>query len=52
MKIQYYRSETVALAIVELIRRGKEGDVWSIRNDEPPFAVGEIDDIEKRRIPV
>jgi 15-hydroxyprostaglandin dehydrogenase (NAD) len=44
--------DSVASAIIEIIKRGNEGDVWLAQHDQPPFYVSEVTDFEKLRIPV
>ncbi|XP_058808705.1 15-hydroxyprostaglandin dehydrogenase [NAD(+)]-like [Phymastichus coffea] len=41
----------VAAATIEILEKGNGGDVWMVKDDEPPFNVGEMTDIEKMRIP-
>lgn len=38
------RPDNVALAIVEIISRGKDGDVWLVERDQPPRGIGEINE--------
>ncbi|XP_008204177.2 alcohol dehydrogenase [Nasonia vitripennis] len=51
LSVQLQKPDNVASAIVEIIKKGDEGDVWVAQNDEPPFAVEEIKDVEKMKIP-
>ena len=35
----YFRVEHVGQHVVKLIKEGKNGTIWVVENNEPPFAV-------------
>ncbi|KAL7295886.1 hypothetical protein TKK_0010930 [Trichogramma kaykai] len=51
LSIYQQKPDNVAFAVVEIVLKGKPGDVWLAQNDEPYVNTGEETDLNKLRVP-